>query len=118
MTNQWSRKRWISVAAFGMLCLTFATVSVNEALAVSVFGKAVEYPFGGEGPSGDIWYYQSAAKYFWVNAISGTLWLLILLSTIYATFRKSETWLLRSVGCAMALFVLELLNPAIGRLLY
>ena len=114
MGNQWPRKRWISVAAFGIFCLVFAVVNINEALQVSVLGHADAYPFGGEGPAGDIWYYRSAAKYFWVMAISGVLWALLLISVVYAAIHRSDKAMLRSVGWAMVLFVLDLLTPWIG----
>ena len=114
MKSQWTRQRWVSVVAFVILCSVPAIVGVHEALAVSAFDKAGLYPFGGEGPAGDIWYYHSAVQYFWVNAISGTLWSLVVLVTMYAAWAKNYRLLLNCVGVAMVLFVLELLVHPVG----
>lgn len=114
MGAPWSRKHWIRAWAFLLVTVAFAFVGISEALNVTVFGKAGAYPFGGEGPSADYWYYRSVEKYTWVNAVSGALWLLIVLATIYAMITRNEKWLLNCVGWAIALFILELLNPLLG----
>lgn len=118
MEKPWNRKRWISIVAFLILSMSCALVGISEALTVTVLGKAGDYPFGTEGPSGDIWYYRSVEKYALVTAVSGALWLLIVLATIYAMIKRNDKWLLNCVGTAMALFILELLNPLIGRFLF
>jgi len=113
MRKRWSSARWVSVAALIILSSFFAMLGVSECLAVSLFGKAGEYPFGSEGPSADTWYYASVDKYFWVMCISGALWSIVIVATLIAVFRRSDWLLLKCVGIAAVLFLAEMINAHI-----
>ena len=113
MGKRWPLSRWVSVVAFILICSFFALVGVSEALAVTWFGKAGAYPFGSEGPSADTWYYASVEEYFWVMCISGVLWTLLIVATLIAALKRSDSVLLTCVGVAAALFLVEMINASI-----
>lgn len=93
------------VVAFGLL---FSFMGLSEFYNVKIAGQESAYPFGSinENP----WYYQNVSVYANYNLISGLMFLTASVLTVWATIKKSKTFVIIGIGLTILFFIAELVS--------
>jgi len=93
------------VVAIGLL---FSYLGFSEFYNARIAGHASAYPFGSinEYP----WYYQNASIYSNYNLVSGNLFLLAFLISIWGAIKKSRKILFTGVGMTVILLLASFIS--------
>lgn len=96
------------VVAFGLL---FAFMGLSEFYNVKIAGKASAYPFGPINENQ--WYYQNASVYANYNLISGLMFLIASLLTVWATIKKNKTIVILGISLTILFFIADLVSSKV-----